>query len=185
MLKSSGGSRKSPRAAAAGAAVEVEAEVPAPGLTGSYLILLPESDDEMRAGAQALASVTGLQVAHSRDFQKKPLLSAFEEADTLVFETLGVAVVDAPPDQVQARSGAGASAHPRGRARADRLRAGGAAGAADGAARNAGADRAGSRLGRAVGRLPARLPRGGAAPDRHGSPRRAGGRRPSWRRSPP
>ena len=59
----------------------------------------------MRAGAAALRSVAGLQVAHSRDFQKKPLMSAFEEADTLVFDELGVAVSDTPPDQVQALSG--------------------------------------------------------------------------------
>ena len=84
---------------------EDESQVLGPGLTGSYLILLAEGSDEMRAGAEALRRVAGLQVAHSRDYKEKPIISAFEEADTLVFDELGVAVSDTPPDQVQALSG--------------------------------------------------------------------------------
>jgi subtilisin len=105
MPKSGGGRRRGTPPAGAGPAVEPEDQVPAPGHTGSYLILLPEGDDEMRAGAEALHRVAGLQVAHSRDFPTAPLMSAFEEADTLVFDELGVAVSDTPPDQVQALSG--------------------------------------------------------------------------------
>ena len=105
MPKAGGGGRRRGTPAGAGPAVEPEDAVPAPGLTGSYLILLPEGDDEMRAGAQALHRVAGLEVAHSRDFQKEPLMAAFEQADTLVFDELGVAVSDTPPDQVQALSG--------------------------------------------------------------------------------
>jgi hypothetical protein len=86
---SSRGSRKDTRATGAGQAVENEFEVLGPGLTGSYLVLLAEGSDEMQAGAKALRSVAGLHVAHSRDFEKKPLMSAFEEADTLVFDELG------------------------------------------------------------------------------------------------
>ena len=98
-------SRKDARATGAGQAGEDETQVPGPGLTGSYLILLAEGRDEMRAGAEALRSVAGLKVAHSRDFQRKPIMSAFEEADTIIFDELGVAVSDTPPDQVQALSG--------------------------------------------------------------------------------
>ena len=100
-----GGSRKEPRAAAAGQAVDDESQVLGPGLTGSYLVLLAEKRDERRAGLEALRSIAGLKIAHSRDFAKKPVMAAFEEADTVVFDELGVAVSDTPPDQVQALSG--------------------------------------------------------------------------------
>jgi subtilisin len=100
-----GGSRKDARTPEAGQAGDDDGQILGPGLTGSYLVLLAEDGDEMRAGAEALRRVAGLQVAHSRDFQKKPLMSAFEEADTLVFDELGVAVSDTPPDQVPALSG--------------------------------------------------------------------------------
>ena len=99
------GSRRDQRQATARPAVEDETELLGPGLTGSYLVLLAEGGEEMRAGAAALRSVAGLQVAHSRDFKKKPLMSAFDEADTVVFDELGVAVCDTPPDQIQALSG--------------------------------------------------------------------------------
>ena len=59
-----GSSRRDTRAAAAGPAVEPEEQVPGPGLAGSYLVLLAESGDEMRAGAEALRPVAGQQVAH-------------------------------------------------------------------------------------------------------------------------
>jgi subtilisin len=99
------GSRRGQRQAPARPAVEDETQLLGPGLTGSYLVLLAEGGEEMRAGAAALRSVAGLQVAHSRDFKKKPLMSAFDEADTVVFDELGVAVCDTPPDQIQALSG--------------------------------------------------------------------------------
>ena len=99
------GSRRDQRQATARPAVEDETQLLGPGLTGSYLVLLAEGGEEMRAGAAALRSVAGLQVAHSRDFKKKPLMSAFDEADTVVFDELGVAVCDTPPDQIQALSG--------------------------------------------------------------------------------
>jgi hypothetical protein len=100
------GSRKDQSQAGARPAVEDETPLLGPGLTGSYLVLLAEGGEELQAGAAALRSVAGCQVAHSRDFKKKPLMSAFDEADTLVFDELGVAVCDAPPDQIQALSGA-------------------------------------------------------------------------------
>jgi hypothetical protein len=116
------GSRRDQRQATARPAVEDETQLLGPGLTGSYLVLLAEGGEEMRAGAAALRNVAGLQVAHSRDFKKKPLMSAFDEADTVVFDELGVAVCDTPPDQIQALRGREHEWHPRGRARAGRLR---------------------------------------------------------------
>ena len=72
-----------------------DAAVPEPGTTGRFLVLLRE--DAAEPGARTLSDVAGLSVT-----------SATEAADAtaaegaVVFETLGVAVVDAPPEQMNA-----------------------------------------------------------------------------------
>lgn len=78
---------------------------PVPGTTGKYLVLFQEGKDGMTAGLQALHSSLGIQTVHAADFNDGGV-----DADTLsseagiVFDNLGVAVVDAAPDQLHALS---------------------------------------------------------------------------------
>ncbi len=70
------------------------------GTTGRYLVLLRSED--MAAGVKALTDTAGLKVTRTAD-----ILGGAAEPDRLsgseaiVFDKLGVAVVDSPPDQVQ------------------------------------------------------------------------------------
>jgi subtilisin len=72
-----------------------------PETTGKYLVLLRE--DEVNAGIQALSNSTGVSnVARATDFPDSALSpEQLESADTLVFDNLGVAVVNLDPDQLQ------------------------------------------------------------------------------------
>jgi subtilisin family serine protease len=82
---------------------------PQPGLpsgpetTGRFLVLL--EPDKLTAGAAALTKGAGLQLAYAGDFLKDPEgLLTVKESEGIVFEDLGVAVVNAPPDQAAAMS---------------------------------------------------------------------------------
>jgi subtilisin len=77
---------------------------PPPGFTGRYLVLLEQ--DDHAAGVPALRNVAGLRVARSSDYADRSVLSALAEADGLVFDTLRVAVVNAPPDGFRAMAAA-------------------------------------------------------------------------------
>lgn len=79
---------------------------PAPGTTGRFLVLLREGT----SGAQTLNKVAGIKVASSADFSAAAVTpESLGAAGGIVFEGLGVAVVDAQPDQVGALSAAGES----------------------------------------------------------------------------
>jgi subtilisin family serine protease len=78
-------------------------QTPMPGTTGRYLVLTRQ--DETQTALKAVSQATGLQFAHTRDFE-----SGAVDAETLatepavMFDELAVAVVDTPPDQLAALS---------------------------------------------------------------------------------
>jgi subtilisin family serine protease len=79
---------------------EMGAEYTLPGTTGRFLVLLRE--DAVKTGVSALSDTLGLNVASSADFAAGAVdAQAIQDAGAMVFPTLGVAVVDVPPDQVQ------------------------------------------------------------------------------------
>src|SRR5215211_8802833 len=80
-------------------------EEPAPGTTGKYLVLLRE--DAVEAGVRTLGDTAGLSVTSSSDFDEGAVGGeVLAEAEAVVFDELAVAVVDTPPDQIQALSAA-------------------------------------------------------------------------------
>jgi subtilisin len=81
--------------------------MPMPGTTGRFLVLLREDG---APGVKALSNLAGVKVASSADFTEGVTAEGLGGADGLVFEDLGVAVVDAPPDQVSSLMAAGDSA---------------------------------------------------------------------------
>jgi subtilisin family serine protease len=83
-------------------------ERPAAGTTGKYLVLMRE--DALEEGVRTLRDAAGLTVAASSDFDDGAVEGeTLAEAEAVVFEDLAVALVDTPPDQMQAL---GAAAQP-------------------------------------------------------------------------
>lgn len=81
------------------------------GTTGRYLVLLREG--ELRSGVEVLGSSVGLQVASASDFDESAVPSeALAESEAIVFDKLGVAVVNTPPDQFERLSAAAAEESP-------------------------------------------------------------------------
>ncbi len=79
---------------------ESSAPTPMPGTTGRYLVLM--SEDAVASGVRALRDVAGLEVASARDFENGAVDSqTMGEAEAIIFENLGVAVVDTPPEQLR------------------------------------------------------------------------------------
>jgi subtilisin family serine protease len=79
----------------------------APGTTGRYLVLLREG--AVKSGVKALKDAAGLRVATTADFSDGAVEGKqLAEAEAILFEDLGVAVVDSPPDQIQALTAAAA-----------------------------------------------------------------------------
>jgi subtilisin family serine protease len=77
----------------------------ASGTTGRYLVLLRE--DATQTGIRALNNVAGLRVTSSGDFQGGVVnADALADVEALVFNNLGVAVINAPPDQLRSLSAA-------------------------------------------------------------------------------
>jgi subtilisin len=76
-------------------------ELTAPGTTGRYLVLMRE--DAVKAGVKTLKEATGAKIASTADFPEGAVEGEqLAEAEAIVFEDLGVAVVDRPPEQIQA-----------------------------------------------------------------------------------
>lgn len=80
----------------------------APETTGRFLVLL--DDQRPDEGVRALSASAGLRVASTLDWEGgAPRGEELSGADALVFDQLGVAVVDSPPDRVRALSVGGSS----------------------------------------------------------------------------
>ena len=83
----------------------VGSEGPAPGTTGKYLVLMRE--DAVEEGVRTLGDAVGLSVTSSSDFDEGAVGGeTLAEAEAVVFDELAVALVDTPPDQIQALSAA-------------------------------------------------------------------------------
>jgi subtilisin family serine protease len=68
--------------------------------TGKYLVLMREG--AVSAGVKALRDKAGIRAAHTADFDKGAVdAKTLATTEALVFDKLAVAVVDAPPEQIQ------------------------------------------------------------------------------------
>lgn len=77
------------------------------GYTGRYLVMLPE-EGSAQAHLEALQASTGMQVMRSSEFEGSVITSQdFEKNDAIYLEQLGVAVLNANPQQVRSLSGPG------------------------------------------------------------------------------
>src|SRR5947209_15894825 len=82
---------------------------PAPGTTGKYLVLLRE--DAVDAGVSALSDAVGVSVVNAAEFDEGAVEGdQLAEAEAVVFDKIGVAVVDVSPEQTQALGTAAAEA---------------------------------------------------------------------------
>jgi subtilisin len=78
-------------------------EGPTPGTTGKYLVLFHPEEDAVQAGIGSLSDTAGITVAHAADFGDAAVeIDQLSASEGLVFDELGVAVVDVPPDQRRA-----------------------------------------------------------------------------------
>lgn len=72
-----------------------------PGTTGRYLVLFRE--EAVEAGIESLSDAAGISVAHAADFGEAAVeVDQLSASEGVVFDDLGVAVVDVPPDQMRA-----------------------------------------------------------------------------------
>jgi subtilisin len=78
---------------------ESQPDTTGPGTTGRFLVLLREDAD---AGAAMLSRVSGLRVASAADFEGGAAPEDLGGADALVLPQLGICVIVAQPDQIQA-----------------------------------------------------------------------------------
>ena len=84
-------------------AIDETSRINPPGTTGRFLVLLSEGTAASAAsGASMLNRVAGLNVASTADFEEGVSTEDLGGADALMLPELGVAVVDAPPDQMRA-----------------------------------------------------------------------------------
>src|SRR5215204_2963961 len=79
---------------------ETQLGITGPGTTGRFLVLLRE--DVADAGAAMLSQLSGLKVASAADFEGSAAPEDLGGADAVWFPQLGVCVMDAQPDQIQA-----------------------------------------------------------------------------------
>lgn len=71
--------------------------------TGRYLVLMREGST--KNNVEALKNAAGVKVASSSDFKKGAVnMETLGGAQAMLFESLNVAVVDAPPEQTEALS---------------------------------------------------------------------------------
>ncbi len=105
------GSKRSASGAPDEAAYEVGAEVPpADGTTGRYLVLLRE--DAVKEATRMMTTSAKMKVSAASDFGEGEIPNDLDGADAVIFENLGVAVVDTLPDQFDALSIASAGDSP-------------------------------------------------------------------------
>lgn len=79
----------------------------APGTTGRYLVLMREGAFD--AGVQTLTEGAGMRVTSAAEFDSNAVpADAMASAEAIMFPSLGVAVVNAPPDQFQVLGAAAA-----------------------------------------------------------------------------
>ena len=82
---------------------EDRSDVPIPGTTGRYLVLL--RSEASRAGGKALTDIAGMRVASTADFVEGVVEpDKLGDANAILLQELGVAVVDTPPDQMRSLS---------------------------------------------------------------------------------
>ena len=82
--------------------------MPMPGTTGRFLVLMRE--DAVPSAMRALSEDAGLNIASTADFDDGVAdAEGLAGSDALLFDELSVAVVDAPPSQLQGLSVAGDS----------------------------------------------------------------------------
>lgn len=86
--------------------ISTNGDVIMPGTTGRFLVLLRE--DAIKSAAKTLRD-TGLKTTSTADFTEGAVAGEhLAEAEALIFEDLGVAVVNTPPDQIKTLSAAAA-----------------------------------------------------------------------------
>jgi subtilisin family serine protease len=86
---------------------ETNGDFIAPGTTGKYLVLLREGS--VKAGVKAMKDAAGLRVATTSDFSDGAVEGKqLAESEAILFEDLGVAVVDSAPEQIRALGAAAA-----------------------------------------------------------------------------
>ena len=82
-------------------------DVIAPGTTGRYLVLLRE--DAVKSAAKTLRDIAGLRTTTTADFTEGAVGGEqLATAEALIFDDLGVVVVNTPPDQIKTLSAAAA-----------------------------------------------------------------------------
>lgn len=83
--------------------VETPKQTPAAETTGRYLVLMREGS--VKSNIEALKNAAGVKVASTSDFKKGAVnMETLGGAQAVLFESLNVAVVDAPADQTEALS---------------------------------------------------------------------------------
>jgi subtilisin family serine protease len=101
------GSRKSPAYDASDSPSTSETEeTPLDGTTGRFLVLLKE--DTVKESTKVMTSSASMKVSVASDFSDGDIPHNLGGADAVIFENLGVAVVNTPPDQLEALSVASA-----------------------------------------------------------------------------
>ena len=89
------------------ASLSPNGEVIPPGTTGRYLVLMRE--DAIKSAAKTLRDTAGLKTTSTSDFEEGAVAGeALAEAEAIIFDDLGVAVVNTPPDQIKTLSAAAA-----------------------------------------------------------------------------
>jgi subtilisin len=95
--------KKTTGAGAEEPAAEVETEMTdVNGTTGRYLVLFRE--DSLKEARKVMASAASMSVSAASDFAESGIPSDLGGADAVVFENIGVAVVNTPPDQLESLS---------------------------------------------------------------------------------
>ncbi len=95
--------KKSNASPTAGASNHSPAQQQTTETTGRYLVLMREGS--VKTNIEALKNVAGVKVASSSDFKKGAVnMETLGGAQAMLFESLNVAVVDAPPEQTEALS---------------------------------------------------------------------------------
>jgi subtilisin len=88
----------------------VSAGEPTDGATGRYLVLLRE--DAVKEATRVMTSTASMKVSMASDFAEGDIPHDLGGADAVIFENLGVAVVNTPPDQLDSLSVAAAEDNP-------------------------------------------------------------------------